>query len=185
MVRVGSSASFSLEWIPSALLPSWHYSSHGVGPKSLQIDWSCKAESDAKMGVGLWALCPWNTGQPGGGGGEPLWAPSGWGMSRRTCFISDHTVCFLEYIMFHSLLKWGELGFKMTLAFCHSKLNQATGWQAYTPEKPKINANFNKVVCLSFSLQLISLNGHQIQSKDRVKDRKLRKKKCLGVSPWF
>lgn len=32
----------------------------------------------------------------------------------------------------------------------------------HTPEKPKINANFNKAVCLSFCLQLISMNGPQI-----------------------
>ena len=47
----------------------------------------------------------------------------------------------MECILFHRLLKWGELGFKMILAFCHAELNSAAGWQAH-PRETKDKCQF-------------------------------------------
>lgn len=75
------------------------------------------------LGLEVGTPCPQKPRQPGCGRGGPLWVPSLWGTSWRTCFISDHTLCFLQCILFHRLLKRGEPAFKMILAFCHAKLN--------------------------------------------------------------
>lgn len=111
--------------IDPCLAPPWHLRGHGAGPKSQQVDWSCKSMLNLMLNLGLevGTPCPQKPRQPGCGRGGPLWAPSLWGTSWRTCFISDHTLCFLQCILFHRLLKRGEPAFKMILAFCHAKLN--------------------------------------------------------------
>ena len=135
-----------------------------------------------KLGLKVRTSCAQNTSQPGGGRGGLIWAPSGWGTSWRTCCISEHTLLFGMgcFIACWNGENWVSRCFWLVLTPCWIKLLG----DRHTPEKLKINANFNRVVCLSFSLQLISMNGPQIQSREHVKGRKLGKK-YFRVSSWF
>lgn len=74
-----------------------------------------------KLVLEVRTLCPWNTSS------QVVVEVDFFGCRLvevlSNCFISDHIVCFLEYILFHSLPKGRELNFKIILAFYHAKLN--------------------------------------------------------------
>ena len=153
-----------------------------------QVHWSCKSRLKLTLNLDLEvrALCPHNPCQPGCGGGGPLWVPSYWDISWRTCFISDHTFCFWNIFCFIGC--WNGESWVSRWFWLSAMLNWIQLLDGrHTPEKPKINANFNRVVYLSFTLCLISMNEPQIQSKDHVKGRKLRKERRVWVlvHDWY
>lgn len=133
---------FPIRMDPISLAPiltckrSWSWS---------QVQTNLLVFQEAKIGARSQILCPRNTSQPGGGRGWPLWAPSGWGTSWRTCFMSDHALCFLEWTSFVAC--WNGENW-VSRWFWHFP---TPSWiklldDRHTPEKPKTNANFNRVV---------------------------------------